>query len=449
VAEGAAFPRLTMPASGFRVLLQVARKELITSLRDRQTAIYALVLPLCLYPVLFWVMVQGALVVQGKRQHTDTTVGLVYADPEAAPGELPAALALDGAETGLHVLRTETLAGALDAEGARAWLTGGDRDPAPVAGDDERPDAVLYVPSGSNGEGAQLFYDSTDSSSEIARARVEERVPPLIGQLRSELAEARGHDPRDLDALETRTHDIAPSEDKGALMLSFILPMLLVIMAVMGAFFPAVDLTAGEKERGTAETTLLLPVPRGAVHQGKILAVCGMAVVATFLNLFAIGLSAEHLLGMLAQSTELSVELPVGALVSIAPLALLYAFFVSAVLTGIAGLAASFKEGQALLGPVQIVFILPAMAGTLPGIELTPAMAFVPVLNVVLAFRSMLLGEGLYLEYVLTAASLLVYAILAIRLAVRLLSREAVSLAGETLPLRKLLGLLRSTGGTR
>jgi len=119
------------------------------------------------------------------------------------------------------------------------------------------------------------------------------------------------------------------------------------------------------------------------------------------------------------------------------------------VLTGVAGLAASFKEGQALLGPVQMVFILPAMAGALPGLELTPAMAFVPVLNVVLAFRSMLLGEALYLEYVLTAGALLVYAIIAIRLAVRLLSREAVSLAGETLPLRKLFALMRSTGGTR
>ena len=429
-------------------MLQVARKELITSLRDKQTAIYALVLPLCLYPLLFWVMVQGALVVQGKRQHTETTVGLVYAEPEAVSEQLRSALELDGAESGLRVLQTETLQGPLDPDGARAWLAGGDRDPLPEEAQDERPDAVLYVP-GVEGGSAQLYFDSTDSSSTIARARVEQRLPALAGQLRARRAEERGHDPRDLEPLETRTHDIAPREDKGALVLSFILPMLLVIMSVMGSFFPAVDLTAGEKERGTAETTMLLPVPRGTVLQGKILAVCAMAVVATFLNLFAIGLSAEHLLGMLSQSIDLSVELPLGALISIAPLALLYAFFVSAVLTGVAGLAASFKEGQALLGPVQMVFILPAMAGAMPGLELTPAMAFVPVLNVVLAFRSMLLGEALYLEYVLTAGALLVYAIIAIRLAVRLLSREAVSLAGETLPLRKLFALMRSTGGTR
>jgi sodium transport system permease protein len=140
---------------------------------------------------------------------------------------------------------------------------------------------------------------------------------------------------------------------------------------------------------------------------------------------------------------------PFLALITVMPLALLFAFFVSAVLTGVAGLAATFKEGQALLGPTQILFILPAMVGIMPGLELTLGWSFVPVVNVVLAFRAMLVSKPLYLEYVVTSAALLFYAWISIRVSVRLLSRETVLMAGSTLPFKRLLGILRGAGGTR
>ncbi|MCH8883253.1 MAG: ABC transporter permease subunit, partial [SAR324 cluster bacterium] len=65
-----------------------------------------------------------------------------------------------------------------------------------------------------------------------------------------------------------------------AKILAAIVPFLLVIMTITGAMYPAIDLTAGEKERGTAETTLLLPIPRLSVHLGKILTVALAALVA-------------------------------------------------------------------------------------------------------------------------------------------------------------------------
>lgn len=266
--------------------------------------------------------------------------------------------------------------------------------------------------------------------------------------LRRLAAEERDVDPKLLKPLSVSSHDTAPGPGKGALVLSMILPLLLVTMAVMGAFFPAVDLTAGEKERGTAETTLLLPMPRTGVLVGKVLATCTLAVIATFLNLGAIAFSAEHLLSTLARGTALEIPLPLGAMLSVLPLALLFAFFVAAILTAIAGLARSFKEGQALLGPAQMLFIMPAMIGMVPGIELDVKWALVPVVNVVLAFKALLLGKSLPLEYILCGLSQLVYAGLAMTFAVRLLSREAVALAGETLPLKRLFALLRSAGSS-
>lgn len=427
----------------WRASLWVARKELVTSFRDRQTLLYAVVLPLCMYPVLFWVMVQGALFVQGKRERTEVTLGLALFDAARDTAALELALASEApppdvdasAAAAIAPIELRRAPGALDAEAARQWLSD--------SGGEDGLDAVLWIGPGGEQRG-RLYFDGTRSDSRLARDRAAARLEPFLESARADAAVGLGRAPDELASFDVQGANVAPKRDMFAYILSFLLPMLLVVMCVMGAFFPAVDLTAGEKERSTVETTLLLPVRRLAVQQGKILAVCASSVLATALNLLALGLSAGHLLSMLSAGTRVGVgELPVLPLIAILPLALLFAFFVSAVLVAVASLAASFKEGQALLGPVQMLFILPAMAGVLPGLELDLRTAAIPVVNVVLAFRAMLQHRALPLEYALTALSLLVYALIAMRLAVRVLDRESVALASQTVPLSRIFALMR------
>jgi ABC-type Na+ efflux pump permease subunit len=463
----------------WRATLLVARKEILGSFRDRQSTLYMVVLPIVLYPFLFWCLIQGSLFLQGKREHTEVTLGVASAGG-ALPEGLTEALSRDvdaPQPTGPEDARTASAArrpgrrpmmvgpirDPLDEAGARAWLKEGGGPAASTA--PEHPDAVLFLPrrpaeppaiyadgdalfdsstdgpraerpstrggaapsSGTRTSGAQVFYDSTQARSELARSNTERRMEHFAESLRGQSAISAGHSPRALDGVTIDApENIAPDKDVRAYLLSILLPMLLVVMTVMGAFFPAVDLTAGERERNTCETTLLLPVPSQAVHQGKILAVCAGAMLATALNLLALALSAGHLINLLQAGTNVDLHVPVQAFLSILPLALLFAFFVSAVLTGVASLARTFREGQALLGPVQLVFILPALAGAIPGLELTPALSFVPVLNVVLAFRGLLKGDSLPLPYTLTALSLLAYATIAIWAALRWLSRETL-----------------------
>ncbi len=433
----------------WKAALHVASAELRGSFRDRQTFLYAVVLPICMYPVLFWLIVQGALVIQGRRERTEVRLGLCAARPDELPPELCEALerspggqeaAEQASGSQIEPMLVERASLALDAEGATAWLVGRSTG-------EQRLDAVLWVPERGAAAPplAQVYFDGTSSRSGHARRRVEARLASFLERIRAEAASARGASPEELVPFEVAHENVAPRRDMLAYVLSFLLPMLLVVMCVMGAFFPAVDVTAGEKERSTVETTLLLPVPRAAVHQGKILAVCAASVLASALNLAALGVSAGHLLSMLSSELETGLtEIPVLALVAVLPLALLFAFFVSAILVGIASLAASFKEGQALLGPVQMLFILPALAGVLPGLELDVRTAFVPVVNVVLAFRSMLQGRVMTGEYALVGLSLLLYALLSIRAALRVLSRESVQLSTETLPLSRLAQLLRA-----
>lgn len=426
--------------------LAVAAKELVESFRDKQTLLYTFVLPVCMYPAMFWVMVQGVLVVEGQKAARSIEVAVHAGDPEA---EALAVEALtDGTghtEGGRGTVTARPLGtGPPDDDSARAALSAGTG----------APDVVLSIPGTlSAPEPARLYYDSTDSSSSTAKERVGRRLGQWAEELREDAVRALEPpiDPDALDPILVESRSVAEKSDEGALLLSMMLPILLVVMTVLGAFFPAVDLTAGEKERRTAETTMLLPVPRTAVHLGKILAVCATAMIATVLNLLAIALSAEHLLGQLSGATggEVALKLPVAAVLSVLPLAVLFAFFVSAALTGVASLAASFKEGQALLGPVQMLFIFPAMAASLPGLSLTHGTAAIPVVNVGLAFRGLLVGDAASGPLLTCAAALLVYAVLAIAFAVRLRSSESVALAGETLSVKRMIHALTAREGQR
>jgi ABC-type Na+ efflux pump permease subunit len=482
----------TNPLPTWRATLLVARKELVASFRDKQTTLYTVLLPIAMYPFIFWALIQGALFVQGRQEHTEVRLGIAAAEGRSLPPGLPAALTHEPAPEGdddpararadISVMDVETRGAPLDEAAARAWVKrpsangrAGDRtgDRAEGRGAPAAPDAVLWlhgplagddaVANGASdaplakpadqaehGDGAQLLYDSTASNSSLARKRTLQRLPGFSESLRAEKARTRGRDPAELAPFQVDDpKDIAPESRGGAFLLSLLLPMLLVVMTVMGAFYPAVDFTAGERERHTAETTMLLPVPRLAVHQGKILAVCACAVLATTLNLLALGLSAGHLVNMLREGRAIDIVLPVGAFVSVLPLALLFAFFVSAVLTGIAALARTFKEGQALLGPVQMLFIFPAMAGAIPGLELDRVLCFVPVVNVVLAFRALLKGQSMPVEYCLTALTLLVLAVLATWVALRVLSRESLVASDKGFSVSQLWSVLRSSGGAR
>lgn len=464
----------------WRAAFRVTRKEFIEGLRDRQTVMYTFLLPIALYPVLFWVMVQGALLIGGQKDATNVRVVLHAAgderdtlvdaltradhpDPADALDAEQSATTEPSEETetppshgtserspvgrlDVELLPQSELPApadlALDADAAYAALA------ARLFAADDKLGALVVVPAVRSADAPIVAYhDSTRSRSTIALSRIEERLEQHAETTREAVARARAVDIAALEPIEVQRRQLATSAEEGALAMSLMLPMLLIIMAVMGSFFPAVDLTAGEKERRTAETTLLLPIPRTAVHLGKILAVTASGMVATSLNLVALALAAGHLLGQVGADIE--VQLPYGALFAIAPLALLFVFFVSAVLTGIAGLAASFKEGQALLGPVQMIFIFPAMAASLPGLELGYGTALIPVVNVALAFRALLLGHTDLGPVLLTGIALFGYALLALRVSVRILSREGVALAGQTIPLKRLLGLLKGDGDTR
>lgn len=445
--SGPMTPLTPRTAGVLRTACSVAWKELRSSVRDRQTLIYTVVLPLAMYPAIFWIMLQGAAILRGRDELTRVTVGV-----EGATDALTESALVEGLELVPEEEATEGTADTGEAQGP------GLRHPGPLEvepvgpTDDEAARRELLAPDegdpaldlllrfgASADEPTELFYDSTRSRSVLAADRVRERLKQLVDEARRLTLAKTGRDASELRAFDVVVRDLASERDIGGYVFSMILPMLFVFMAVMGAFFPAVDTTAGEKERGTAETTLLLPVPRVGIHLGKVLAVFVAACVAAALNILGMALAAEHLLSS-AIGRAFALEIPWGALAAAAPFCGLFLFMVSAILVAVASTTKTFKQGQSLLGSVQMLFFVPAFVSVIPTLKLNVAFAFVPVLQTVLAMRALLQATGPgetapLFELSLVAVSQLVYTALAIRAAVWVGSHEAARLgAGRLFP---------------
>jgi len=185
-----------------------------------------------------------------------------------------------------------------------------------------------------------------------------------------------------------------PGPGKFIKFLSQILPYMILIFSFLGALYPAIDLGAGEKERGTLETLLVAPVSRLALVLGKFLVVLCAALVSAFLSTVSLALSLRFsafsvLAEISGQAFSFNGAEAFAALLLVLPTACIF----SALLLALSIFAKSFKEGQSYASPLQILVLLPAFASFIPGVELDWVTSSIPVVNVSLALREIFTGN--------------------------------------------------------
>jgi ABC-type Na+ efflux pump permease subunit len=203
------------------------------------------------------------------------------------------------------------------------------------------------------------------------------------------------------------------------------------MMLFIGALYPAVDLTAGEKERGTLETLLVCPVRPVQVMAAKYLTVALVSVVSTLVNLLAMAGTFGAGLSLAGEASTTMRFSPgqVGVMLAcLVPAALL----VSGVSLAVASMARTFKEGQSLMTPVMLVGLAPALVSQMPGIELTTVTALVPLLNVALLVKAAVLGTATALHVVLTVGSVLISALGALKWAASAFDSEVFRFGGRS-----------------
>src|SRR5690606_33708751 len=231
-----------------------------------------------------------------------------------------------------------------------------------------------------------------------------------------------------LDPIDARWESVATGAEQAGYVAGLLLPLLLTIVVAIGVFYPALECTVGEKERGTLETTLLSPLSRSTLVVGKYLAVVSAGVASFALNFAGMSLSFVHLASQLRVG-DLKISFATCALALGG--AIVLAALLGAIMMPIAFFARSYKEGQSWLSPIYFATLIPAIVLANPDASLTPLSALAPLLNCALLFRESLSGDVSAFDAILVLASSAFYAALALGVATRLLDREDVATGGE------------------
>lgn len=352
-------------------------REMRAALREKNIVINSILIPILLYPFMMWAVVTGFTLVQGQ------TEGFVSRLVVTAEGETAQAV--------VRELRRQP---------RLAILASAPTDPLEALRGGE-VDAVLELHPGRGlaaaVPGSLSATLHVNGSRERSRA-AQERLRQLLQRWETRVLEERA---RELGVEERRWHrftllqrNLASGREMGAFLLGLMLPLFFVIMVAVGCFYPAVDATAGERERGTWETTLSLGTSRLSVMVAKYLVVTTFGFLAGGLNLAAMAVSlgaiVKPLLG--PEDADLALTLSPGAVPVAAAAALLLAAFVAAGMLLLASFARTFKEGQAMITPFYMLTLLPAVFLSVPGLELTYPLALVPVVNVALLLRGAIGG---------------------------------------------------------
>lgn len=386
-------------------------KELLDVVRDRRTLALTLLLPVLLYPSIFILM--GAIITVGAERLKNEALTVAVVGPQ-----------------------TLTLL-ARQAPPAKTTWQLMDRDAALAALKEQKLAAVIEAPADTDARlesGRQavvqvLYTKRFDRSMEAL-----DRVRPVLETINAGALKVRLEqlelDPGFVQPVKLEAVDFEFAKDLGPLIASKILPLLMLMMLILGGLYPAVDLTAGEKERGTLETLLVSAVRPFDVMFAKYLTVSVVAVASALANLlataatFGVGLSFGS--GSLTTTFSLSLGQVAVMMICMVPAALL----LSGLSLAVSSTARTFKEGQSLMTPLMLVCIAPAMISQMPGIELNHVTALIPLLDVALLIKAVVLGTASRVDVALTTLTVVTCAALALRLAASAFNSELFRFGG-------------------
>jgi sodium transport system permease protein len=389
----------------------VYRKELTEALRDRRTVISSILIPLLLFPLLAGGVVYSFAELVGEASREPSKIVILGGadSPDVAAGLQNAKnlRVVSTAANYVDLISNKRIRAAVDIPpGFQAAVARG-----------ECPAVKIYIFSGD--------MKSAFGATRIEKFFTEYRDAMVRGRLAAQnLPESL------MKPFEIKQQNVVSPEKVAGETYGGLIPYLVILMCMTGAMYPAMDLTAGEKERGTMETILSSPIKRTHLVFGKFLLVLTASLATATLSAVSMGISFSVLSRVAPLQGEVEgfpvMTMHPETVLAVFVMALPVAVLFSAVLITISVFAKSFKEAQSYLTPMTFIVLVPAIAAALPGIELTPKLAVVPILNVSLLCKELVAGTYHWNYIFLIFLSTCVYASVALYLAVKMFQRESV-----------------------
>jgi sodium transport system permease protein len=377
-------------------------KETLDLLRDRRTIISMLVFPLLVMPMIFLGLNYFLFRSINRAKDKQFSIALKQ-------------------ETGL-----EGMTQSLEQAGFKVRQSDNPRR----AVENKETELGVDVSGETNRPAIRIYADQSQLEVNVAGGRIETALNQLKeARIKNDLQRA-GVPERILTPFTVEKVNTAPPKKMSGMFIGAFIGYMFVMFMLMGAMYPAIDMTAGEKERRTMEMLLSSPAGRGEIVFGKIL----VAITASFMTavLGIISFRVSSFLGMKANSSgqppQLMMELPLDAktfvliFVSSIPMAILSATLMIAIAT----MAKSYKEAQTYITPLFLVAVIPAMVSLLPGVKLNPGMALIPIVNFSLLIKELFLGDWSWTSFTLSVLSNLLYAAIAFTAAVMVFKNERI-----------------------
>lgn len=364
--------------------LVIFRKELKDILRDRRTLLSMVIIPMLLVPVLMLVMGGvmesriGKLQQQKSRIAWVSSIGAEDVKRRLAAAEGVSLIEMPGdTSQAIRLLREKELEAVVsvpvDFDTRVAAITKGDTLSAPS----------LIVTS-----------DQTRDRDKIAVERVQAAASGFKDELITGVLREKGLGWNLMRPFVVSQINIVSEETMKKAQAAMMLPYLVILMVFSGAMYPAVDMTAGEKERGTLETLLVSGVSRVDIVLGKFLTVLTTGMVTAGISITSMALSFKFggaISPLMAREFNFALS-PVASIlvaVTMLPLAMIFA----GLLMTIALFAKSYREAQSYVTPLTFVVIFPAMSSMMPGSEPTQNTALIPVMNVSVLLKQAMIGQ--------------------------------------------------------
>lgn len=384
------------------------KRELTDILRDKKTLFMMLVVPIIIYPLL--IIGMTFLMSSVMNSQAEKTY-LVAFDEE---DELAAKIAdiiennPDKLSYKLEIVQKSDCKKALEA---------GDID--------------IYVSKASDGR-ISLCYLSAKDRSNTALDALTDAFEIYREELQKERIDEAGLDADYLlNPIHYEGEDLSSTEESVGNMIGSIIPFFIVTMILLGALYPSIDVTAGEKERGTLETLLTLPITNFEMIMSKFLAVSCIACASAILNVFSMGGAMAFLVSSsmsLAEDINLEIhyETFIPGILFTLVVMVFFALLVTAVCMCTCVFAKNFKEANNYVTPVMLIFMFGSYAAMIPDLELTAQTAAIPIVNVALLVEGLFQFQYNYGLFAIVLFSNVAYSLLAILILGKIYNSEAV-----------------------
>lgn len=405
-----------------RIIKNLYKKELLDVLRDKKTVIMMIVVPIILYPLLIIVSLQVMTSISTSMSERIYKIALYDEDDN-------------------NIDYRNTQFTKYDLEDYSLSIIDGISNPVEALANEDI-DAYVKIAHKYDKEYFDIYYLSSVTNSNYAADRVSDFLKAYSEDVSRDMIEGYNRIADvEMDAdsilspIAVTFMDNSTNEETAGSLMASVLPFLLVVSLLMGTMYPAIDTTAGERERGTLETLLTLPVSNTEIIVSKFLVVATIGIISSLLNIISLGGVGVYMYNMASNYMQNTGGVRLSRFAPVIFICILcifaFAIFISAVSMCVTAFAKSYKEANNYITPLSLVVMFASFVSFIPNVKLSNNVALIPVTNICLLIRDLLTFDFNATAVFIVLISNVLYGIIAILLLGKIYNSESV-LFGES-----------------